>query len=215
MRWGPFGRIAVIALMCTLRAFGAKAQSCGAGDRIGANGTRETLNAAYGLVDRFYGCLFDEFDEVKCRGILDDTSLTATQIQTVKTRGDERWHYLKGHWTMFITPRYGSRDEKGKREFFSKAAKSVTYFNIRDVKELTYGEMYLSLSSTTMGAGRDGIYKEVSFPIVCDQKKGEYRIRFLGIKINGILIDPYREFISREFDLLEKLGIRESSGVRP
>ena len=42
---------------------------------------------------------------------------------------------------------------------------------------------------------KEGVIKEVAFPIVMDERTGEFRIHFLNIRSNGVYIDPFGDFI--------------------
>lgn len=119
------------------------------------------------------------------------------------------WKYFKKNKALFLTERYTKeRLKKNENSFYSKSIKVVSFYNINReklCKDLYYqGILEIKLVSTI---SPEGVFKEITFPIIYDDNSKSYRIQWSSIKINGIIIDPYGE-LNRpiNYDFYNKLG---------
>ena len=160
---------------------------------------RDAVIAGYGLVETFYACLVSKELHDVCGDILDIEPYKDSEMNSV-------WKYIKIYQGLFVSQYSKIKDE----EFFKWARKSITYFNPRDIGNITDGQLYVSVVHSLPGYNDSGIYKEISFPIV-KIKNGKYKVVFGNIKVNGILLNYENELV-RDFDIVEMLGFENSKG---
>ncbi|MCF7855313.1 MAG: hypothetical protein K9N51_10990 [Candidatus Pacebacteria bacterium] len=166
----------------------------------------QKVQAGFALVDQFYNALLTDSSVAECPDIFASDALEpAPSDHTPKTVLAERWQFLRANRSLFLTDRYESGEFYHPEDFFSKSRKMIAFFNPPKGKHYTEGFLYITLVSTVARTGADGIYKEIAFPIVPAGTPGEYKIEFLGIKINGVLLDMYGDF-ERDYDLWNRLG---------
>jgi hypothetical protein len=155
----------------------------------------EAVNKGLLLVDQFYSCLINGRNVTSCNNIF----LTAPYFP--KNDLSKTWDYVIKNKKLFLM---NDRYHKDK-DFFKRSRKAVTYFNPRNLDNVSEGYLYITIVHSIHDRINSGIYKEIAFPIVKDNRTGEYRIDFRGIKVNGILVDKDNEFV-RDFNIIEQLG---------
>lgn len=164
---------------------------------------KEALHDGLSLVEEFYEKLF-----VNNKWKKDDSLFMGDDVSD-----SDKWKYLRENKYLFITERYYMGKFFEPKDFFLKARKQVSFFNIKDSAGFEKSQMFITLVSTVSTDGKDGVYKQVSFPISFDKTSNKYKIQFLGITVNGILIDPYGEFV-RDYELFDKLGFSSHTRKR-
>ena len=158
------------------------------------------------LVKSFYGYLLDDqLPKAKTNLFLD-----FPVVSSKRSAFEEEillWKYLRDNRSLFLTDRYESGKFYTAKDFFIKAGKMISYYNSPKGKSISEGHLYITLVSTVKKGGTDGVFKEIAFPIDYDEKNKSYKIECMGIKINGILIDPYSYYM-RKYELFERLGFK-------
>lgn len=155
----------------------------------------EAVNKGYQLVEKFYSCLINDRNEAYCNNIF----VTAPYFP--KNDLSKTWDYAIKNKQLFLMHGKYHKD----KDFFKRSRKAVTYYNPRNLANVSEGYLYITIVHSIHDRINSGIYKEIAFPIVKDNRTGEYKIDFRGIKVNGILVDKDNEFV-RDFNIIEKLG---------
>ena len=165
------------------------------------------VQAGLMLVEQFYNILLSDTPEDECPDIFAEPLGPQRPANEWRKIVTERWRFLRMNRSLFLTERYETGEFYRPTDFYSKSRKMVSFFNPPAGKPYTEGLLYITLVSTVSRAGADGVYKGIAFPIVPAGKPGEYRIEFLGIKVNGVLLDMSGDFKrDKDYDLLKRLG---------
>jgi len=98
----------------------------------------------------------------------------------------ERWQYACTNSGLFVS-RSAVEKMLTPLQFYQRAGKrlSVSLSQNDIVEVVVWG----------VDSVKEGVIKEVAFPIVMDERTGEFRIHFLNIRSNGVYIDPFGDFI--------------------
>lgn len=178
-----------------------------------ASAKDQKVQAGLALVEQFYNVLLTNSPVAECSDVFASDALDpAPSVQPPKEVLVERWRFLRMNRSLFLTDRFENSEFYRPVDFFSKSRKMISFFNPPEAKPYTEGLLYITLVSTVARVGADGVYKEIAFPIVPAETPGEYKIEFIGIKVNGVLLDMSGDF-ERAYDLWNRLGFSRSTDV--
>jgi hypothetical protein len=166
----------------------------------------QNVQAGLVLVEQFYNALLTNSPVDECPDIFASDALDPDpSVQAPKDVLSERWRFLRVNRSLFLADSFENGKFYRPTDFFGKSRKMISFFNSPPARHYTEGLLYITLVSTVARVGADGVYKEIAFPIVPAGTPGEFRIEFLGIKVNGVLLDMSGEF-ERAYDLWTRLG---------
>ena len=160
------------------------------------------VKAGMRLVEKFYEALLTNSPVEQCPAIFSPDSPDKQQDEIYLRR---KWEFLRNNKKLFLTEPFENNEFYRPQDFFQKSRKIVSFTNPTQGDHYTSGHLYITLLSTVTLGCRDGVFKEISFPIAPVEGTDEYKIEFFLIKINGVLLNPYGEF-QRNYDLWVRLG---------
>lgn len=118
------------------------------------------------------------------------------------------WKYFQDNKHVFLFPTYEPAQTMKKAHvgyYFTAFPSTATFFD---------GIFYIVLSAPLSKGGREGVAKEIYFPL--ERNDGptgpRYLINVNSILVNGALLDPLKEF-DRSGNLYQQLGI--APGAKP
>jgi hypothetical protein len=198
-----FGKVKIIVFLMSLSIFLYPQISSG---NEYSNKNPVAVSHGLTLVKSFYEHLLDDqLPKAKTNLFLD-----FPVVSSKRSAFEEEilvWKYLRDNSGLFLTDRYESGKFYTAKDFFIKAGKMISYYNPPKGKPISEGHLYITLVSTVARGGTDGVFKEISFPIDYDEKNKSYKIECMGIKVNGVLIDPH-SYYKRKYELFERLGFK-------
>lgn len=155
------------------------------------------IKAGSKLIENFYTCITS--------GIVSETCSNIFFLAPYRPQDESKtmWKYLLKNKKLFIP----QNSNAGENDFFKRSRKTISYFNPPSLDNVTDGQLYITIVHTLSNNIYSGIYKEIAFPIIKDDKSGDYKIQFFNIKVNGIIINYDNNFV-RDFDIIEALGFK-------
>jgi hypothetical protein len=170
--------------------------------------TNVKVNAGMRLIEEFYMSLLTNNPIEQCPAIFAPDSLgVAPDRQQEKMNLCRKWEFLRENKKIFLTEPFENNEFYLPQDFFRKSRKVISFTNPTQ-GDYTSGHLYITLLSTVTSGCKDGVFKEISFPIAPVEGTDGYKIEFFLIKINGALLDPYGEF-QRDYDLWVRLGFKK------
>lgn len=114
------------------------------------------------------------------------------------------WSYFRQHKKIFLFK--GIQEGETPR----RARLSYCFIGFSDAAAFFDGALFVGLSAPLSMRGREGVFKEIFFPL--ERNNGptgpKYLIDPAGIQVNGILLDPSRRY-DRRNSLYDQLGFSD------
>lgn len=173
------------------------------------------LKAGLSLVETFYENLTSNIPAENCPQIFTNCySEIGTDPEAKKAALKYEWEYIRSKKRLFMSDAFLQSKFYKPSEFFANAPKGYYFLNPPDLEHLSESrQLYIVLNVST--GELDGIWKQIAFPIDFVERRNEYAISLLGIKVNGAIIEiPYKQFSDgweRNFDWFYRMGFREKS----
>jgi hypothetical protein len=165
-----------------------------------------TVSAGEKLVEEFYKHLGSDTTATNHPDIFTRDTLGGRGLKK-DVEAQKRWEFVLNNKELFLCERYVMANRYPPEDFIRHAGKETRFF-VPEGKTFIDGRLSVTLVAS-LSNNAEGVWKEITFPIVLDEESNSLRIQFENIKINGILIDPYADFERKPTNFYERLGFRK------